>query len=69
MSDKTILTNRRIPDWYVRWCERTGSQLMTTFLLDYLRKKYYWKRIYAVYTDNTNSCALIVDRASGSDNG
>jgi hypothetical protein len=29
-----ILTNRRIPDRNVRWCERTGSQTMATFLLD-----------------------------------
>jgi len=32
--EETFLTNRRIPDRYVRWCERTGSQLMATFLLD-----------------------------------
>jgi len=31
---KVILINRRIPDRYVRWCERTGSQLIATFLLD-----------------------------------
>ena len=30
-----ILTNRPIPDRYVGWCERTGSQIMATFLLDY----------------------------------
>jgi len=26
--------NRRIPDRYVRWCERTGRELIPIFLLD-----------------------------------
>jgi hypothetical protein len=32
--DEIILTNRRIREPYVRWCERTGSELIATFLLD-----------------------------------
>ena len=27
--------NRRIPDRYVRWCERTGRELIPIFLLDF----------------------------------
>ncbi len=26
--------NRRIPDRYVRWCEKTGKELIPIFLLD-----------------------------------
>jgi len=31
-----ILTNRPVPDRYAGWCERTGSELIATFLLDLL---------------------------------
>jgi hypothetical protein len=30
-----ILTNRPVPDRYAGWCERTGSEIIATFLLDY----------------------------------
>ena len=30
------LTNRPVPDRYAGWCERTGSELIATFLLDFL---------------------------------
>lgn len=30
--------NRRIPDRYVRWCERTVGELITYFLLDVCRE-------------------------------
>jgi RNA-directed DNA polymerase len=36
--NKVILTNRRVPDRYARWCERTVREIIPHFLLDFFSR-------------------------------
>ena len=39
-----MVMNRRIPDRYVRWCERTDRELIPIFLLDFIPTRVIYDR-------------------------